>query len=74
MVGYRRKEPVMFKAMVLVCTLAQPTTCVVFEDNIKLRETEEECRIRATEMVEQLQATLPFPNHMAFKCEKQHGV
>ena len=59
----------MFKALVMVCSLADPTQCTIFEDTIKLRETEELCRVRIEEMVEVIQMTMPAPVEYKFKCE-----
>ena len=64
----------MFKALVMVCSLADPTQCAVFEDTIKLRETEELCKIRIEEMVEVIQMTMPTPVEYKFKCEIEKSI
>ena len=60
----------MFKALVMVCSLADPTQCTIFEDTIKLRETEELCRVR----IEVIQMTMPAPVEYKFKCELKKSI
>ncbi len=64
----------MFKALVMVCSLADPTQCTIFEDTIKLRETEELCMVRIEEMVEVIQMTMPAPVEYKFKCELKKSI
>ena len=64
----------MFKALVMVCSLADPTQCTIFEDTIKLRETEELCSVRIEEMVEVIQMTMPAPVEYKFKCELKKSI
>ena len=64
----------MFKALVMVCSSADPTQCTIFEDTIKLRETEELCRVRIEEMVEVIQMTMPAPVEYKFKCELKKSI
>ena len=64
----------MFKALVMVCSLYDPTNCTVFSDTIKLRETEELCRARIEEMVEVIQMTMRVPVEYKFKCELEKST
>tara|TARA_Y100000114_G_scaffold57180_1_gene52353 strand:+ start:170 stop:364 length:195 start_codon:yes stop_codon:yes gene_type:complete len=64
----------MFKALVMVCSLADPTQCTIFEDTIKLRETEELCKVRIEEMVEVIQMTMDYPVEYKYKCEPKKSV
>ena len=63
----------MFKALVMVCSLSDPTNCV-FSDTIKLRETEELCRARIEEMVEVIEMTMPVPVEYKFKCQLEKSI
>ena len=58
----------------MVCSLADPTQCTIFEDTIKLRETEELCRVRIEEMVEVIQMTMPAPVEYKFKCQLEKSI
>jgi hypothetical protein len=64
----------MFKALVMVCSLADPNNCTVFSDTIKLRETEELCKARIEEMVEVIQMTMKSPMEYKFKCERKESI
>ena len=64
----------MFKALVMVCSLSDPTNCKIFSDTIKLRETEELCRARIEEMVEVIEMTMPVPVEYKFKCELKKSI
>tara|TARA_R100001509_G_scaffold144936_1_gene101371 strand:+ start:39 stop:236 length:198 start_codon:yes stop_codon:yes gene_type:complete len=64
----------MFKALVMVCSLVDPSQCTIFEDTIKLRETEELCRVRIEEMVEVIQMTMPAPVEYKFKCQLEKSI
>jgi hypothetical protein len=64
----------MFKALVMVCSLADPTNCTVFSDTIKLRETEELCKARIEEMVGVIQMTMESPMEYTFKCERKESI
>ena len=64
----------MFKALVMVCSLSDPTNCTVFSDTIKLRESEELCRARIEEMVEVIEMTMPVPVEYKFKCQREKSI
>lgn len=40
----------MFKALVIACSIANPQMCITFEDTLKKLETEEQCVERVYEM------------------------
>jgi hypothetical protein len=69
----------MFKTLVMVCFLNAPpaAACVQFEDTTGLKEIEEQCYIRALEMIEDLKG-LPHiirpPYTISYKCELTESV
>ena len=67
----------MFKALVMLCSLQVPDLCLTFEDTIRLRETEEECKERAMEMVRAIVTVpvpVPPPYTLHYKCELEPSI
>ena len=65
----------MLKAMVLVCNLMVTNDCVEFTDNRGLHETQEQCRVRVDEMINDIIPTLPaVPYKFFFKCETVDSI
>lgn len=61
----------MFKTMVLICSLSVPNMCMKFEDTESLRATEEQCKMRAGEMLQSLSSVplpIPPPYSAGYRC------
>lgn len=65
----------MLKAMVMVCNLAIANDCVEFSDNRGLHSTEQECRVRVDEMINDILPTLPpVPFKIFFQCKRIDSI
>jgi hypothetical protein len=64
----------MFKTLVMLCAIAQPNQCVLFEDTTGPQETMQDCYQRAVEMEKGLAPLFPVPMMARFKCEKLNGA
>jgi hypothetical protein len=64
----------MFKTLVMLCAIAQPNQCFVFEDTTGPQQTMQECHQRAVEMEKGLAPFFPVPMMARFKCEKLDGA
>jgi hypothetical protein len=64
----------MFKTLVMLCAIAQPNQCVLFEDTTGPQETMQDCYQRAVKMEKGLAPFFPVPMMARFKCEKLDGA
>jgi hypothetical protein len=65
----------MLKAMVIVCNIMAPNNCIEFTDNRGLHNTEQECKVRVDEIVNDVMPMLPpVPHKFYFKCELVDSV
>jgi len=51
----------MFKVFVLLCSVTNPHECVTFNDTHGFKNTEEQCKIRAIEMIRDLEKVITIP-------------
>ena len=59
----------MFTAIILMCHIAFPDDCVVFQDALEPSKTIEQCKERGYEMAEKISGGLPLVLR-GMKCEK----
>ena len=48
----------MFEVFVLLCSVSNPQECVTFNDTHGLKDTKEQCKIRAIEMTRDLEKVI----------------
>ena len=58
----------MFKALVIACSIMNPKMCITFEDIENKLETEEHCISRVYEMREDIAQAMPHLKPMTYKC------
>lgn len=58
----------MFTAVILACVIGMPDACVEAEDTRGPYATEQECVMRAYEMISSMQMLLPIPHMYKHKC------
>jgi len=58
----------MFTAIVLACIMTAPDTCVEAVDTRGPYPTEEQCVMRAYQMMTELQVLFPVPHKYEYKC------
>ena len=65
----------MFKAILMVCSLAQANDCMQFTDRRGPHVGHDNCFIRVEEMIEDLKATgnISSPVQILYKCEASEG-
>lgn len=64
----------MFTAMVLACVIGQANVCIEATDTLGPYKTQQECILRAHNMIAALSVTLPLPHQYLYKCDKQESV
>lgn len=58
----------MFKAVVLACSISNPNICIEFEDTIKQLITKEQCVHRTFEMRKDISEMLTDLKAVAYRC------
>jgi len=61
----------MLTAIVLACVIGMPDKCITAEDTRGPYKTEQECVMRAYEMITGMQMILPVPHEYSYKCVEQ---
>ena len=64
----------MFKVFVLLCSVSNPQECVTFNDTHGLKATKEQCKIRAIEMVRDLDKVITIPFEASYVCEEEEII
>jgi hypothetical protein len=64
----REKRIDMFTAIVLACVIGMPDKCITAEDTRGPYKTEQECVMRAYEMITGMQMIFPVPHMYRYKC------
>jgi len=64
----------MFKAIVLLCTITEPAQCESFHNPEIINYTEQECVVTALDFINAMRLELPFPITASYACEYEVGV
>ena len=65
----------MFKAILMICSLAQANDCMQFTDRRGPYRTGEQCMARIHEMLNDIKPTLPdVAREHLYKCDDELGV
>lgn len=65
----------MFKAILMVCSLAQANDCMQFTDMRGPYQTKEQCMARIHEMLNDINPTLPdVARKHLYKCDDEIGI